>query len=322
MSSHTLDQVSVIIRVHNRTEFVCQAIHSLLRQNHQNIEILVVDDGSDMPIENYIKSHCSSTKIRFIRKPHTGRSDSSNVGIANAQGNYLIFLDDDDLLHPQMISMTLTVLKNFNADIVHVGYRYFFGTEQNLDSQKFNICKDFSSPLKLLTTRNPFPINTVLVKKKIIENAGNFDKNMDTAEDWDLWLRVVARGVKIKILDQCLAFIRVHKNNVSQNTFLMSEGSLKVLENAEKYLNQNQRKGLNLKWKIAFRRLVVGWNVTLLGSSQKGRQMFLSVLKKDSLLLPLSSFLWFISFLPVYYLKRLTNVYRLITHQPEIYRNP
>lgn len=299
------DIVSIIIRVYNRTDYICDAIKSLLDQAYDQIEIIVVNDGSTVDINDFIQNNCPSLRIRVIDKPHSGLSATLNMGIRNAKGNYLVFLDDDDLLHPEMISAALSRLKETNADMVIVGYKYFYENDSPWHNSEDFIIAGRIEYLRDLVKRNLFPINSILIKKMMLQDVGYFDETMESCEDWDLWLRIIAKGAKLESIPKCLSFIRIHKKNISRNMTLMQLGRLKVLENAKIYLDKNLQGAIHLNRQIAYRKMVVGWYLLLEGSLGAGRRMILSAISESILFLPPSFLMVIISCLPVPFLKKM-----------------
>ncbi len=305
--SEKIPLVSVIIPVYNRNEFIREAIESVLNQTYQNIEIIVVDDGSEIDIENQIKDFLSKGNIHFYRKPHAGLSDTRNYGIAKARGEYLVFLDDDDLLHPQMIEIALREAKESNAEIALVGYRYFW--YHNIDPTKeytdFNICDPDLS--KILSISTPVQIHSVFIKKKIVEEIGGFDAAFMAAEHRDFWVRIFSLGIQPRIIKRCLCFTRFHnKQHMSSNDAHMQEGYLKVLQKAQTYLDPKIQKEIGLKNKITLRYVFAGWYHIVFDSKKKGREYLAVAIKRNILFLPFVLILLGLSILPQSFLAKLT----------------
>lgn len=92
---------SVIIPVFNRPDEMAEMLESLTSQTEKNFEVVVVEDGSSLPCDKEVARYSDVLRIRYISKPNTGRSDTRNVGMANAQGNYFLFFDSDCILPPE-----------------------------------------------------------------------------------------------------------------------------------------------------------------------------------------------------------------------------
>ena len=298
--------VSVIMPVYNRTEFIAEALDSLCRQEYKNIEVIIVDDGSQMDIESCIKDFYSKLKIFFYKKDHIGVSDSRNHGIARAHGEYLAFLDDDDLFHPQMIKTALGMAEKTGAEMIAVGYKLFWNANIDItqEYEDFKICHNIN--FQTLSFNSIFPVNTVFVKKEIVDKVGRFDPHLNAVEDWDLWLRIMATGIQPRIVKRCLCFIRIHKNNTSCKDAFMQEGRLKVLQKAENYLDPKIQKEIGLKNKITLRHVFTGWYHIAYGSKQKGRRYLFEAVRRNIFFLPFVLILFIISILPQRFLAWLT----------------
>lgn len=113
--------VSVVVPVYNVENYLEQCISSILAQTYENIEIILVDDGSPDRSPAICDSYAnSSDRVTVIHKPNGGLSSARNCGIALAQGDYITFVDSDDILHPEFIMKTLDAAVTLNADIVTV----------------------------------------------------------------------------------------------------------------------------------------------------------------------------------------------------------
>lgn len=307
MKNHNL--VSVIVPVYNRTEFICSALQSIANQEYPHIETIVVDDGSEIDIKNFIDKNYPLAKVTFIKKTHTGLSDTLNFGIDHAKGEFLAFLDDDDLWHPHMISSAINKIEEKKMDLAAVGYRYF---QQALDpTQLYDHFEIVDSPsselLKDLIRNNLFPVNTIVVRRELIQKIGGFNVKMNAAMDWDLWVRMIASNVKLVFVNECLTFIRVHENNMSRNDALMQRGRLEVLLNAMDYFDSSQKRATNLKGELAFRKLISGWYILIYESKKEGRKLIFGASRKNIIFLLPSIALILISLLPASLLKKMTR---------------
>ena len=115
--------VSVIIPAYNIEDYIGRCLDSVLSQTYKNLEILVVDDGSSdctgEILDDYEKK---DQRIRVIHKENGGVSSARNIGIEAATGDYIGFVDGDDLMEPEMYKTLVNLLKEENADIAHCGH--------------------------------------------------------------------------------------------------------------------------------------------------------------------------------------------------------
>ncbi len=248
--------VSVIIPVYNRLIYLHQAIESVLNQSYPHLEIIIVDDGSTVDVKEFIDRQFSSPKIKSFKKEHSGLSQTLNFGIKRAQGSYLAFLDDDDIWHPEMIQTCVQQLLSQKGDMAVVGFSYF-KESPNPNGNSFRGIKNIKGILNTMTWKNIIPVNTVVIKKNLVERVDGFNPVMSACMDWDLWLRILAQDVKLTVINKNLSFIRVHQNNMSRNEIFMKKGCLQVLENAKVYMPQDMQKSVQLGRKIALRKFIL-----------------------------------------------------------------
>lgn len=313
-----LNLVSVIIRYYRRSDYIAEAIHSVLGQTYPYIEILVIDDGSIPPFSLPDSIPATPRTIKVIHTSHEGRAAALNTGLKNALGNFIIFLDDDDQLDSAMFAESVAAIRQTQSDVVAVGYKYFHKTSDvKTSSIKF---PPTQINLNRLLNGNPFPLNTLLLRKDVFENDLCFDTSFEFCEEWDLWIRLVARGAKIISLRKCLAHVRIHSQNASRNELLMHHARLQVIQKANGYLSPPIQKKLGLNKRIALRLLICGWYTITLGSRKEGRTHLLSAAGYSRLTMPIVMFIYLLSFSPRSFLKSLTFLIEVLTKKVNIYR--
>jgi glycosyltransferase involved in cell wall biosynthesis len=206
--------VSVVIPTYNRAGLVRQAVESALAQTHAGVQIIVVDDGSTdstlaalEPLRN---------DITYVFQENRGRSAARNAGFALAKGEFLVFLDSDDLLPPQALENQLRFLRDHPAVDIMFGDASFLTDDGSL--QPMNSCSmklknaDPQSFLSALLEKNRFALHTALVRRAALDEAP-FDETLDALEDWDLWLRLALRGRVFRCHAECVAIYRRHAEN-------------------------------------------------------------------------------------------------------------
>lgn len=185
--------VSVIIRTHNRPYFLEKALHSLLIQESRDFEVIVVEDGP--PNSHEIIQLFKELNIRYIPTYHNvGRTKAANIGLSNAVGKYINFLDDDDLLLPNHITDMLKTFKdNPDFDVIHA--RSLERTviyQSNTDFVKIKSeTEKYYRPFnpERIFFENMFPIQAVMFKRQLFLDHGGMDEKLDLLEDWDLWIK-------------------------------------------------------------------------------------------------------------------------------------
>ena len=179
---------SVIIPVFNRKEFIERAVNSVLSQDLQDYELIIVDDGSTDGLDNVI----FRSDIIVIRKENGGVSSARNAGIRKASGEYIAFLDSDDEWKSNKLSLQQKfIVENPEIRIFQSDEEWIRrGEKVNPKNIHQKIFGDiFYNSLKLCLV-SP---SAVVVRNDIFDQYGLFDEKMPVCEDYDLWLRISAR---------------------------------------------------------------------------------------------------------------------------------
>lgn len=185
--------VSIIIRTRNRLTLLEQAIESVCNQTYQNIEIIVVNDGGEdvTAVLNSFRLQCKNVRLIDLEKNH-GRSRAANVGIKAANGEFIAFLDDDDLYFTDGIAKVISPMlaNNFAVAYGKVVYAHYdFQSMKRLDDTLTYIYEvPFS--YELLLVENFIPLNALLFRRYIFDNCGFFDESLELNEDWCLLLKI------------------------------------------------------------------------------------------------------------------------------------
>lgn len=211
--------VSIITPVFNALPFVSKTIDSVLNQTYQHWELILVDDGSTdgsyMKIEPYLKD----SRIKYIHQENQGQGKARNTGIKASKGDFIAFLDSDDLWVPEKLDLQISLFDEQDIDLVYSN-AFIINSD--------GICSDIvmktgsqagiqaeSDLLRNLIRGNIFvPILTVLLKRESIINSLGFDESTDlkNAEDFDLWIRIASQGAKFLFEDRFLSYYRIHEN--------------------------------------------------------------------------------------------------------------
>lgn len=209
------DKVTVIIPAYNRSEYLLEAIQSVIAQGYEFKEIIVVDDGSTDDTKEKLELLIASGKIRYHHQENSGRSAARNKGISLARGDYIAFLDSDDLLEPGTLERQVGYLmKNPHMGLVHGGYVKFDDRNNNLGYRNPSWFSGWIYPDLLLQWFTLMATPTVMVPKAVMEDVGGFDESLYIGEDLDMWRRI-ARRYPFGFIKQSLARIRVHEGNTS-----------------------------------------------------------------------------------------------------------
>lgn len=219
--------VSIIVRTFNRKNFLLEALESIWSQTEHNYEVLVLDGGSTDGTKEFLESN---KQVRLISRSGKNYIGALNEGIKASKGEYIAFLDDDDLWKPEFLKKNLSQFEENPAlSIACSGFHYFW---ENNRKKVFGIRKRVSSDniLSELIPANLIPINSVLMRKEVFKTIGLFDETLTSHEEWDVWLRAAASGLRFGFIAEPLALIRKHNSRVTSDQLLMFRGALSVLE--------------------------------------------------------------------------------------------
>ena len=193
MSSEPL--VSVIIPSYNRENSIIRSVDSVLKQTYQNIELIVVDDGSTDSTVNLL-NEIKDSRLRVLElKSNAGASAARNAGIKIAKGSYIAFHDSDDVWVLDKLKTQLDLIEGTGPDVGMVYSAYDVIYE---DGKKITIPSKTSEKLSgdlsgLLSKYNVVGTPTMLVKSEVFKNVGMFDEKLIQLEDWDFALRVSSK---------------------------------------------------------------------------------------------------------------------------------
>ena len=204
-------KVSVIIPTYNCDRYICQAIDSVLAQTFQDLEIIVMDDGSTdntrLVLERY------GDQIRYIYQENQERSVARNNGIRQSTGEYVAFLDADDVWREDKLARQVKVLdRHPEVSLVYAQAAIIGGDGAwPRGDEIVAIGWGLARPARIynrLALRNFIPAPTVMVRRQCFDEVGYFDESLVYVEDWDMCLRV-AEKYKVAFVPQILAGYRI-----------------------------------------------------------------------------------------------------------------
>ena len=214
--------VSVIIPVHNGERYLSFSIESVMNQSYRPIELIVINDGSSDGSERIIQKYKHLTSLKQSNK---GISAARNLGISKANGEYIAFLDADDLwLETKIEKQVRFLLKNPTSGIVICKYTGFFERKDTLPP--------WLNRELFKKERFGYIPSCLLSRSKVIDKVGLFDENYQTGEDLD-WLTRAKDGLqKIGKLDEILVQKRYHSHNISYRDFEDRKHLLKIFRSS------------------------------------------------------------------------------------------
>lgn len=196
-------RISVVIPTHRRAQLLKLAIESVLNQTYPPVEILVVDDSDCNQTQDLVRQYDSSM-IRYVANYNAhGASSSRNIGIKEANGDYVAFLDDDDIWYPSKLEKQVGLITKSNLDAVfsrleikYEGTNLSYSTNSSMPN----------NPLQKICIENFIGATiSAVVKRDMLLSVNGFDESFPAREEYDLWIRLIAAGARIGIVEEPLA---------------------------------------------------------------------------------------------------------------------
>lgn len=274
------EKVSVVIPAFNSEKYIAAAIESVLGQTYDDVECIVVDDGSADRTAGIAGQYGDSVLV--IKQENSERSVARNNGILHASGKYVSFLDADDYYESQKIAEQVDFLERQSSyDAVYSKVRYFHeGAKEN----HFFVNRPTPSGdiLASLLYQNFITVHSPLIRRTAIERVGGFDPTLNRYEDWDFFLRLAIEGSSFAFLDKFHAYCRIHEENTVSDRARMFESKLLV---AEKVVNNYgailSERGVDCRAVLAFHKADFGRVLILTGEVQRGQMLIKEACEHD-----------------------------------------
>ena len=202
--------VSIVITTYNRRSFLKEAVLSVINQDYQDKEILVIDDGStDRSFEEV-----RGLPLRYVWKENRGISSARNMGINISRGEFIAFLDVDDLWKKGKLTRQLEKMIEIQIDISYTDEIWIRNGEHlNQKDRHKKYSGDIFERCLPLCIISP---SSVVIKRKILDEVGLFDETLPVCEDYDIWLRITSR-YPVLFIDKPLIIKRGgHKDQLSR----------------------------------------------------------------------------------------------------------
>jgi glycosyltransferase involved in cell wall biosynthesis len=219
--------ISVIIPAFNQGHYLGEAIQSVIDQTFPDFELIVVDDGST---DKTAQVACSflDPRVHYIHQENRGLSAARNTGILRSSGEYLTFLDSDDLFVADKLETLLNALQQ------DPGLGFVAGQAVLIDENALPLGKIFDTPLPEnpanLLLWNPLHVCSVMLRRDWQEKAGLFDETLNAYEDWDMWLRLARVGCRMGWVPHPVSLYRFHTRQMTRDKDRMTTATFAVLD--------------------------------------------------------------------------------------------
>ncbi len=211
MQDQTTPLITVIIPTFNRVAYLKTALTSVFDQTMSNWEALVIDDGSTDGTGEYV-SGLNDDRVKLFTMDHCGvPAQVRNVGIVNARGRYIAFLDSDDMWAPNKLERQTSLLAERKTALwSYTHFTRIDGQGKQLSDKAIKKWQPYSGAIlhELITIDAIIAMPTVMVATQLLTQAGPFDPELVYCEDYDLWFRLAVKGEALAIPER-LSFVRV-----------------------------------------------------------------------------------------------------------------
>jgi glycosyltransferase involved in cell wall biosynthesis len=197
--------ISVIIPVYNGEHYLTETLDSVLAQTYRPIEIIVVDDGSTDHTATIVQSY--TDPVRYVGTMHNGTGAARNLGVENSSGEFIAFIDADDLWTPDKLAQQILALdQNPGADIVLGHIRQFISPDL-----------DAATAQKIACPAEPMPgysASSIFVTRTMFQRVGPFQAELIYGEFMDWYAKAVDLGAAVIVLPQVMTLRRLHLTNL------------------------------------------------------------------------------------------------------------
>ena len=210
-----MPRVSVVIPTRNRREFAQEAVASVLGQTHRDLELVVVDDGSSDGTADALRRRFPDPRLRVLEQPHRGVSAARNRGVRETSGEWLAFLDSDDLWLPRKLERQLEELERRPEHPACYTEEIWYRNGRRVNPRRIHAKHsgwifDRCLPLCIISP------SSILMRREVFEALGGFDESLPACEDYDLWLRLAARHPVLLVGEPLIVKRNGHEGQLSR----------------------------------------------------------------------------------------------------------
>jgi glycosyltransferase involved in cell wall biosynthesis len=225
--SGTADLVSVVIATYNMGRYLPEAVQSVLAQSYRSVEVHIVDDGSTDETSAMVRQWEGNPRVRVHRQGNAGQARAKNRGVALSGGEFVAFLDADDVWLPQKLARQMPLFaRRAETGVVYSDCERMDGEGRPLPSGSMALHRGRVSGALLIENFVPFP--TAVVRRECLERYGAFDESLRMGIDYELWLRLSAH-VEFDFIAEPTARYRIWPGQMSKNYRERYESGIRIM---------------------------------------------------------------------------------------------
>ncbi len=280
-----MSYVTVVIPAYNRADLICETVDSVLAQTYQDFEIVIVDDGSTDDTTAVLAPYLKHN-VRVIYQDNQGEGSARNSGILAAKGEYIAFVDSDDLWMPTKLERQMAIFANRPqlAWVYTDAYAFDSDSKQELYILGEKNPQYEGAIAHQLLLHNFIASPTPIVRRSVFDEVGVFNHN-PIAADWDMWLRIAAK-YPIGRIAEVLAGYRVHSNAISQNSDPLLAHKYRIDTIERSVTNAPDVYGIMRDQSLAAYHTHTGSALAKKGELREARRMFLQAIRLSPTILP------------------------------------
>ncbi len=289
-----MPKVSVILPAYNGEKFIAGAIDSALNQTRKDFEIIVVNDGSTDRTAEIISKYGQA--IRVISQANAGIAAARNAAINNSKGEYLAFLDQDDIWLEDKLEKQMEIFDK-DKDVGMVYSDTFVITDGNVELKNFDLKKPYRGMIiEELLMNNFIATSAVVTKKECFDRVGLFDNSLSPCLDYDRWL-YIATLYKVDYVDKPLVRFRDHISTFRKNEIFTIGKIIDTLTRyADNHPDVKKSMGNKIDKKIAYYRVTLGRRFLTKGDFLEAFSNFAAAIKLSKSFFPVLLIAWFMVF--------------------------
>ena len=222
-----MPKVSVLIPAYNAMAYLPETLDNVLKQTFKDFEVLIINDGSSDNIVEWA-STITDPRVKLISQANQGVSIARNTAVMNARGEYVAFVDADDLWKPTKLEQQIHCLDD-NPEVALVHTWMLLIDEEGKSTGRVMKSTLEGDALQKIIERNSIACSSVMIRRSCFENVGIFDCNLKSIEDWDMWIRI-ALHYPLALIKEPLTYHRKLGNSLSKNWLVMEKDFGQVIE--------------------------------------------------------------------------------------------
>jgi glycosyltransferase involved in cell wall biosynthesis len=224
--------LSIIIPAFNAAKTLTESLDSIRAQTFSDFEAIIIDDGSTDETTAIARRYCAEdARFCTVSQPNGGASAARNAGVRRARGGWVGFQDADDTWFPQKLEKQFELIRGHpEANFIFTNL-YHWADGRDLYCA-YPLAKPLpeGNPMRRLIFADLYATNTVLIKRKTLAAAGDFDPELRRSQDWDLWLRIGEQGMNARGVREPMARYHHWPGNNTSNRLKVADANIHVLE--------------------------------------------------------------------------------------------